>query len=258
MLKQYALRGNKHKRSESKALLVHTHPSDGGPGWLPESLACELLALKGSLARFRFWPFSAQRRSNGVLQFIKIHALPRSARSRTRPHFVRARPSGVVWIFDRHYPLICHHGPIGYVRLRLRRRFAPSRQSSPVVRITASETSDQRSHLRGRDGQCGSPPLLSACLRRVSARPIRRSRHPRRSKAFPSLVRLGLATGACLGRLFPRVNRTDWSNAPTGVSAHRGSRECPCNGGRASRFDAEISEYLLVFGDRVRRGAAMH
>jgi class 3 adenylate cyclase len=36
--------------------------------------------------------------------------------------------------------------------------------------------------------------LRSAYLRWVPARPIRRSRHPRRSKAFPSLARLDLAT----------------------------------------------------------------
>ena len=41
-------------------------------------------------------------------------------------------------------------------------------------------------------------PLLSACLRWVQARPIRRSRHPRRSKGFPSLARLGLATAPAL------------------------------------------------------------
>jgi hypothetical protein len=67
---------------------------------------------------------------------------------------------------------------------------------------------------------------------------------PSTVQSFPSLVRLSLATGACLGRSFPRVDRTNWSNAPTGVSAHRGSREYPCNGGRAPHFDAEISEYL--------------
>jgi hypothetical protein len=138
---------------------------------------------------------------------------------------------------NRHYPLICRHGPIRICAVMVEETLCPARQSSPVVRVTASETSDQRSHLRGRDGQCGSPPLpLLVC---AGSRLDRSD-----DRATLDGPKLSLATGACLGRLLPRVDRTDWSDAPTGVSAHRRSREYPCNGGRAHHFDAEISGYL--------------
>jgi hypothetical protein len=54
------------------------------------------------------------------------------------------------------------------VRKRLSDTLRPLRRSDPeVVRITASETSDQRNHCGGRDRQCGEPRLPSACLREV-------------------------------------------------------------------------------------------
>jgi hypothetical protein len=68
---------------------------------------------------------------------------------------------------------------------------------------------------------------------------------PSTVQSFPSLVGLGFTTVARLGRLFPGVNRTDWPDAPTGVSGHRDSREYPCNGGRGWSIHAEMSRYLF-------------
>ena len=78
----------------------------------------------------------------------------------------------------------------------MRIRFALYGEADPeIVRITASDTSDQRNHLgSGRDRRCGEPRLSSAYLRKVGDKTDPTICHPRRFKAFPSPVRLGLAT----------------------------------------------------------------
>jgi hypothetical protein len=82
----------------------------------------------------------------------------------------------------------------------------------------------------GRDRQCGEPPI-SLCL---SARGLG-STDPtiaslRRSKAFPSLVGLGLSTVPAFGRSVPGVLPTAWVEGPTGVPVHRGFRKYPPHG----------------------------
>jgi hypothetical protein len=107
-----------------------------------------------------------------------------SALATTHPHFVRVSALRACNVFPNHkanrFPILrlwwrvhfaasgrVHRSAycgIGYIGPE-----GPVRWSGRVVRFA---------------------PLSSACLRRVSARPVRRSRHPRRSKAFPSLAGL--------------------------------------------------------------------
>jgi hypothetical protein len=71
----------------------------------------------------------------------------------------------------------------------------PLRRSDPgIVRVMVSDTSDQRDHYCGRDRQCGEPRLSSAYLRKVGDKTDPTICTLRRFKAFPSLVRPGLAT----------------------------------------------------------------
>ena len=108
------------------------------------------------------------------------------------------RPSGDLQVFSD--PVVSDRNPTDQrdcqrVRKRLSDTLRPLQaKRSGIVRITASETSDQRNHLVVGTGSAVSPvsPLL-VCAG-LPARPIRRSCHPRRFTAFPSLVGLGLAT----------------------------------------------------------------
>ena len=69
-------------------------------------------------------------------------------------------------------------------------------------------------------GSAVSPVTL--CLSSQGlGRPIRRSCHPRRSTAFPSLVRLSLPTVPALVVHFQDRIRLGGPDAPTGVSVHR-------------------------------------
>jgi hypothetical protein len=107
----------------------------------------------------------------------------------------------------------------------------------------------------GRDRQRDEPLLISACLRRVSARPIRRSHHPRRSKAFPSLVGLGLSTVPalvvhCQESSRPRGPRVRPVSQSTGVSA-----STPYTGGRGASFRRWDVQAFTTRGD-ARRAAS--
>ena len=101
-----------------------------------------------------------------------------------------------------------------------------------AVRVMASDTSDQRNQLEsGRDRQCGEPRLspLLICAK-LATRPIRRSATLRRSKAFPSFVRLCLATASVV-HFQERVQGRADPDAPTGVSDHRDFRSASHLGG---------------------------
>jgi hypothetical protein len=145
----------------------------------------------------------------------------------THPHFVRVSALRAMTGFFNPKQV-----PFGNSQRVRKIRFALYGEAHPeIVRVTASDTSDQRNHCRGRDRQCGEPLSSSAYLRRVSTRPIRRSRHPRRSKAFPSPVGLCLVTVPALVVHCQERIRPGGPDAPTGVSVHRDFRSASHLGG---------------------------
>jgi hypothetical protein len=133
-------------------------------------------------------------------------------------------------------------GLLEALRLRLRTALCLCGRVLSALRLTASAQHRTRgtTSVVGTGSAVRPYPLL---LRGVSARPIRRSRHPRRSKVFPSLARLGLATLPAWVVLFQECTGP-MSDAPTDVPGHRDFRECPCNGDRGVVPEAGMSCYL--------------
>ena len=108
-----------------------------------------------------------------------------------------------------------------------------------------SDTSDQRDHRGGRDGQCGSPRYPLLVYAGLPAQPIRRSCHPDGLKLF-RLSRVLIFDLTQLRSFSPKSGPDHWPDAPTDVSAHRDFREYPFNGGRGASIDAEMSRYICV------------
>lgn len=85
-------------------------------------------------------------------------------------------------------------------------------------------------------------PLSSACLRRVSARPVRRSCYPRRPKAFPSLAGFDLRP-AQLRSFIAKSEPGDWPDAPIDVPTHREFPQAPLQ--QRSRCSARRRDVLI-------------